>query len=188
MRIAFFGDSYTEGTPFQTTDPEIWPNLIGKHLNAEVDNQYASGGSNRAIFRNICRYFQNNTCDLAIVMWSHYMRNEIHVNEEVYQIQPNSTSFPDKFVKKYYRDQNENAHWHDFIDHIWAVEKIITVPHFQGCCFPLEKPLDKPKNWFTLSMWEMMGPSTPCGHPEKFGHKNIYEYMVKHLQRCNLML
>ena len=188
MKIVVFGDSYTEGAPFPIHDPKIWPNLLGKKYNAEVDNQHVKGGSNHAILRNFCRYFQNNTADFAIIMWSHWMRNEIMMDEKIYQIQPATTSFPANFVKKYYANRSEQIDWQDFLDKIWIVDKICPVPHFQGCCFPLYQDFGKPKNWFPFTMWELSLQMTPCGHPQKIGHKNIYEHMVKHLQRCNFML
>ena len=35
MIIAFFGDSFTEGTPNSVDDPDIWPNIVGKHFEAK---------------------------------------------------------------------------------------------------------------------------------------------------------
>ena len=187
MKIVFFGDSYTEGMPFPTNDPKIWPNLLGKKCDAEVINRHVKGGSNQAILREFCRYFQNNTADLAIIMWSHWLRNEVMMNEKRFQIQPATTNFPKDFVEEFYGHINENLEWEDFLDKVWMVDKICTVPHFQGCCFPLYKDFDKPINWFPFNMWELSLKMTPCNHPEKIGHANIYEHMYKHLQICNLI-
>lgn len=188
MKIVFFGDSYTEGTPFPTKDPYIWPNLLGRKFRAKVDNQYHPGGSNHAILRKFCRYFQNNTADVAIIMWSHWLRNEIQMGEKVYQIQPSNDSFPADFTRKFYGNRNEQLDWEDFLDKIWIVDKICPIPHIQGCCFPLYKDFDKPKNWFPYSMFDMALNMTPCGHPQKNGHKNIYELMARHLQKNKIVL
>ena len=82
MTIAFFGDSFTEGTPFRTDDPDIWPNLVAKHFYMKADNQFVPGGSNHAILRNLVHYMRNNAdVEAIIVTWSHWNRSEVHQGE-----------------------------------------------------------------------------------------------------------
>jgi len=36
MKIVFFGDSYTQGTPYPTDYKNIWPNIVAKHFGADA--------------------------------------------------------------------------------------------------------------------------------------------------------
>lgn len=186
MKIVFFGDSYTQGTPYPTDFKDIWPNILARHYEAEADNQYVAGGSNHAIMRNICRFFKNHNCDLAIVMWSHWSRNEVHVKEQVYQIQPSSNSFPKDFVDDYYSNRNLDSDWEDFADKIWLCDKI-SPKILQGCCFETENKINVPTNWFPLNMHELALKKTPCGHPHITEHKNIARAFIEHIDRNNLI-
>jgi len=187
MKIAFFGDSYTQGTPYPTDYEKIWPNIIANHYGAEADNQYVAGGSNQAILRNFCRYFQTQTCDLAIIMWSHWSRNEIHIDEKVIQIQPASQSFKLGFVENYYKNRNEDVDWLDFLDKIWICENICPTKIIQGCCFALEKDFQKPNSWFDNNMHDLAMKKTPCGHPHLSEHKSIARKFINHIDKNNLL-
>jgi hypothetical protein len=189
MKIVFFGDSYTQGTPYPTDSKNIWPNIVAEHFDADVENKYVAGGSNHAIMRNICRYFQQSSCDVAIVMWSDWSRTEVHVNEQVYQLQPNGNSFDEKFINDYYKNRNLDIDWEDFLDKIWLCDKLNNnrIRIVQGCCFELANDFEKPANWFPYNMHELALKKTPCGHPHISQHKDIARAMIQHIEGCNIL-
>ena len=187
MKIVFFGDSYTQGTPYPTDYKDIWPNIVAKHFGADAVNKYVAGGSNHAIMRKYIEFFRQDSCDLAIIMWSHWNRNEVHVNEKVYQMQPASKSFPTDYTNEYYKNRNLQVDWEDFLDKIWLCGKIGVGNLLQGCCFEIDKTFDKPKHWFPHNMHGMALKKTVCGHPHISEHKNIARAFIKHIEDCELL-
>jgi hypothetical protein len=196
MTIAFFGDSFTQGTPFRTDDPDIWPNLVAKHFYMKADNQFVAGGSNHAILRNLVHYMRKNAdVDAIIVTWSHWNRSEVHHGEIVYQMQPNGNSFPGKFINQWYKDMNTDVQFQDWVDKTWIVDKLLKnkIPHFQWCAFPDERKRTRnydPENWLPTSILDVVDGvgNTPCGHPTKEGHKIIAECVIEHLQKKQILL
>ena len=193
MIIAFFGDSFTEGTPNNVDDPDIWPNIVGKHFEATVHNEYHPGGSNHAIMRKVVHYLMKNKPDLIIVTWSHWNRSEIHYGEKAYQMQPKSKSFPSKLIRQHYNNMDMNQQHQDWVDKVWIVDQLLKnkISHFQWCAFPREMKYNMsfvPENWMPSALMELMEDHTPCGHPTKIGHKKIAEVVIDHLHSKQIVL
>lgn len=175
-RIALFGCSSVDGTPYGVDHPDIWPNLLAKDLDANLDNCFVGSGSNAAIFRNFCKYFQQHTADLCVVFWSFYMRSEVHMNETVYQITPGTKSFPQKFVDKFYANANLEVYKQDLQNKIWCVDQICeknNINIMQGSAFEIDFKIDFSKNWFPHSLHSLIQNHTTCGHAQIQDHSHI---------------
>lgn len=182
MKIALFGCSSVDGTPYGVTHPEIWPNLLSKDLNVELDNCYVGSGSNAAIFRKFCEYFQMNNSELCIVFWSFYMRSEVHMNETVYQITPGTKSFPAKYVEKFYANQNLKVYQQELQNKIWCVDEICqknNINVMQGSAFDIDFQLKFSKNWFPVSLHSLIKNHTECGHAQIQDHLHIKNQIKK---------
>lgn len=79
MRIACFGDSWTEGWGCETN----WPTELGKLLNAEVNNLGRSGASNY-IINDLINTINFKDYDLIVIAWSGTSR--IHVNGYFFEL------------------------------------------------------------------------------------------------------
>jgi len=175
-KIALFGCSSVDGTPYGVDHPGIWPNLLTQDLDAHLDNCFVGGGSNAAIFRKFCNYFQHNTADLCIVFWSFYMRSEVHMNETVYQISPGTTSFPGKFVDKFYKNANVDVYKQELQNKIWCVDQICAknkINIMQGSAFEIDFPLNFSKNWLERDLHSLIEKHTSCGHAQLDDHVKI---------------
>lgn len=70
MKIAVFGDSWTEGYGL-TNNNSPWPNILADQIGASLDNYASSGSSNKVIFNRFQEVFSNKPeYDLIIVGWS----------------------------------------------------------------------------------------------------------------------
>jgi hypothetical protein len=69
MKILVSGCSFSVGYGFASSneDPRIWPNLVGKNLNAEVSNVSVAGYDNPGIFLNAINKFSKNKYDLILI-------------------------------------------------------------------------------------------------------------------------
>ena len=186
MKIALFGCSSVDGTPFGVSHPGIWPNLLAKDLDAILDNCFVGSGSNAAIFRKYCDYFQNDTADLCLIFWSFYMRAEIHIGETLYQITPGTQSFPAKYVDKFYGNQNLEIYKQELQNKIWCVDKICqknNIPVLQGTAFEIDFHLNLPQIWFPNSLHSLIENYTSCGHAQLPDHikikNNIKNYLIE---------
>lgn len=183
-KIALFGCSSVDGTPYGVDHPEIWPNLLAKDLNSNLDNCFVGSGSNSAIFRKFCQHFQNSTADICIIFWSFYMRSEVHINETVYQITPGTKSFPGKYVDKFYANQNSEIYKQDLQNKIWCVQQICEkndIKLLQGSAFDIDFDLDLPKNWFPHSLHSLIINHTSCGHAQIQDHVHIKNKILNFL-------
>jgi hypothetical protein len=68
MKILVAGCSFSVGYGFASSlkDPYIWPNLLGKKLNAEVSNVSVPGYDNTGIFLNAISELTTNQYDLIL--------------------------------------------------------------------------------------------------------------------------
>jgi len=183
-KIALFGCSSVDGTPFGVDHPSIWPNLLAKDLDATLDNCFVGSGSNAAIFRKFCEYFQTNTADLCLIFWSFYMRAEIHMDEKVYQITPGTKSLPAKYVNKFYSHQNLNTYKQDLQNKIWCVDQICqknNIPILQGTAFDIDFDLKLPHIWFPHSLHSLIENHTSCGHAQLPDHLKIKDKIKDYL-------
>jgi hypothetical protein len=69
MKILVSGCSLSVGYGFASSrnDSKIWPNLLGKHLNAEVTNVSIPGYDNPGIFLNAINKFSKTDYDLILI-------------------------------------------------------------------------------------------------------------------------
>ena len=184
MKIALFGCSSVDGTPYGPDHPDIWPNLLAEELGFNLDNCFVGSGSNAAIFRKYCDYFQTNTADLCLIFWSFYMRAEVHMNETVFQITPGTKSFPGKYVDKFYANQNLEIYKQDLQNKIWCVQQICekhNIKLLQGSAFNIDFNLNLPTNWFPHSLHSLIENHTSCGHAQLSDHSKIKDKIKNYL-------
>ncbi len=69
MKILVSGCSFSVGYGFASSneDPNIWPSLVGKSLDAEVTNVSIPGYDNPGIFLNAINTFSKNEYDLILI-------------------------------------------------------------------------------------------------------------------------
>lgn len=69
MKILVSGCSFSVGYGFASSkeDPNIWPNLIGKKLDAEISNVSVPGYDNTGIFLNAINKFTKSNFDLILI-------------------------------------------------------------------------------------------------------------------------
>jgi hypothetical protein len=72
MKILVAGCSMSSGWGFdlEKQDPQIWPNLVGKKLNAEVINIAQTASSNYDIFLQVLLAQQYDSYDMTLVQWT----------------------------------------------------------------------------------------------------------------------
>lgn len=78
--IAFIGGSIPLGAGFIAGEksPEIYPQLVAKHFDANILNLGISGGNNYEIFMTACKTLLNKTVDVAVVEWNTFQRYRFH--------------------------------------------------------------------------------------------------------------
>ena len=181
MKLVLFGCSSVDGTPYGYDHPDIWPNKLAKDLGMQLNNCFVGSGSNAAIFRKFCEYFQNDTADLCIMFWSFYARSEVHMDETVYQITPGTTSFPGKYVDKFYANQNMDLYKQELQNKIWSVEQICQnnkIPIMQGTAFDIDFPIKYPNVWYPHSLHSLIQNHTHCGHADIGDHVLIKDKLL----------
>jgi hypothetical protein len=76
MKILVAGCSISSGWGFEDEklSPDIWPNLVGKYLDAQVINVAKTASSNADIFLQVLHSLTQNNYDLVLVQWTGFDR------------------------------------------------------------------------------------------------------------------
>jgi hypothetical protein len=133
--------SYGYGFPMTINDPNIWPNLLAKELNAEVNNVSVPGYDNPGIFLNALREFTTNKYDLILIQLSGLDR--VVVSPDIHRslslgpfVDELSTSnmFIDEiekrnFFKTFLRINQSFEHWKRLINIIITVQNLVKQGH-----------------------------------------------------------
>lgn len=84
MKILALGDSFTKGSELADPSMSAWPVLLGKKLQALVENQAEYGGSNDMMFRKAIEFSSKKSFDIIIIAWTESHRMEIFLNEPIF--------------------------------------------------------------------------------------------------------
>jgi hypothetical protein len=84
MRIYACGCSFTYGDELQDPNATAWPMVLGGKLNAAVDNDAISGGTNTRTVYQTVKNVQNNY-DLYLIAWTTYSRFTFYKSDNNYQ-------------------------------------------------------------------------------------------------------
>jgi len=125
-----FGDSFTYGfmcreknspyLKFKKENDDIWPNLLSKMFNYEVQNFGKIGASNDFILDSIIQNYKNiKQNDLVVIGKTIYGRNNFPKNNDWIDI------------SSYLEIQHSKSWWNPYIENIFNQKEIETIIDFQ---------------------------------------------------------
>lgn len=135
MKLLVGGCSFTQGMGFKLgpTDPELWPNVLAKQLNAEVTNVSSMGYDNPGIFLNTVSELTTNHYDLIImqittlnrISLSPYYWNTNKVSE--YNVNPELINEKDyaSFYKSFVKLNGNFEHWKRLVNVLVTVQNLV---------------------------------------------------------------
>ena len=207
MKIYFDGDSWTQGTELVNQEEERFSKLICNHLGAEETNLGYGGGSNDRIVRNLLVENDIEKYDAAFIQLVWPQRTE-YWDERWIKVSPNwkftKWSHEDSKVGegddkfKYYTNTNipRSDHakfWKHYYTRLanqkyFQTQEKIHVETIRNTCKAKGVPLvlstinEFSKLDFDYVMIQKKETSTPKGHPNKLGHQNIANDLLKHYE------
>ena len=139
MKLLVGGCSFSAGHGFSggITDPNIWPNLLAKELNAELTNVSQRGYDNPGIFLQLLKEITTTNYDLILFQVTSLNRiilsPTIHGSYRLSEENWSSNRINNKDYKDFYRvfvELNKDfEHWHRFMNIMLTVQNLVKQGH-----------------------------------------------------------